>query len=91
MEDNAKKVNKFEYNWIKNHVPMGRGGTAEEVAKAIAFLASDESSYITGQCIVVDGGASMTNHSGSFDEGGTMLAVPERGSTSRRASIFNAI
>lgn len=37
-------------------IPMGRYGTAEEVADLIAFLASDASSYITGQNIRVDGG-----------------------------------
>ena len=38
-------------------VPMGRLGTAEEVANAILYLASDESSYVTGADLVVDGGA----------------------------------
>jgi len=37
-------------------IPMGRYGTAEEVAGLIAFLASDASSYITGQNIRIDGG-----------------------------------
>ena len=37
-------------------VPMGRGGTPEEVAKVVLFLASDLSSYITGRVIQVDGG-----------------------------------
>jgi len=37
-------------------IPMGRYGTAEEVADLIAFLASDTSSYITGQNIRIDGG-----------------------------------
>jgi NAD(P)-dependent dehydrogenase (short-subunit alcohol dehydrogenase family) len=37
-------------------VPMGRMGTAEEVAEAIAWLASDASSYVTGTEIVLDGG-----------------------------------
>ncbi|MBB4066621.1 SDR family oxidoreductase [Gellertiella hungarica] len=37
-------------------VPMGRYGRSEEVAATIAFLASDEASYITGQSIRVDGG-----------------------------------
>jgi len=40
-------------------VPLGRGGRAEEVASAVAFLASEEASYITGQSIVIDGGNSI--------------------------------
>lgn len=43
---------------VKN-VPMGRFGEAEEVAKVALFLASDLSSYITGQVISVDGGMVM--------------------------------
>lgn len=41
---------------IANHIPAGRLGRAEEVASLIAFLASEEASYITGQTIVIDGG-----------------------------------
>ncbi|WP_241137085.1 SDR family oxidoreductase, partial [Achromobacter xylosoxidans] len=37
-------------------VPMGRMGTPWEVANAVAFLASDEASYITGTELLVDGG-----------------------------------
>jgi 3-oxoacyl-[acyl-carrier protein] reductase len=40
-------------------IPLGRWGTAEEVAQAVAFLASDEAAYITGQTLNVDGGMAM--------------------------------
>ena len=39
--------------------PMGRLGTAEEVAMLALFLASDEASYITGQTHLVDGGMAL--------------------------------
>jgi 3-oxoacyl-[acyl-carrier protein] reductase len=40
--------------------PVGRSGTADEVADVIAFLAGDGASYITGQLITVDGGNSIS-------------------------------
>jgi 3alpha(or 20beta)-hydroxysteroid dehydrogenase len=40
-------------------VPMKRMGTAEEVASVVLFLLSDESGYITGAEIAIDGGASL--------------------------------
>jgi 2-keto-3-deoxy-L-fuconate dehydrogenase len=39
--------------------PMGRLGTPDEIANAAAFLASDESSFMTGQAMIIDGGWSM--------------------------------
>jgi 3-oxoacyl-[acyl-carrier protein] reductase len=41
---------------ILKQIPLGRFGAVEDIANAIAFLVSDEASYITGQVLVVDGG-----------------------------------
>jgi 3-oxoacyl-[acyl-carrier protein] reductase len=40
----------------RSQIALGRFGTADDVAAAVAFFASDEASYITGQVIAVDGG-----------------------------------
>jgi len=50
-----EQVEQFKTN-IRNTVPLRRVGNPEEVAKAVAFLASDDSSYITGIELFVDGG-----------------------------------
>ena len=44
---------------IIEQIPLGRMGTPEEVAAAVAFLASADAGYITGQAIVLDGGLVM--------------------------------
>ncbi len=44
---------------LNENIPLGRWGSIEDVAKATAFLASDEASYITGHVLVVDGGLAM--------------------------------
>jgi meso-butanediol dehydrogenase / (S,S)-butanediol dehydrogenase / diacetyl reductase len=41
-----------------DRIPLGRAGAADEIARAIAFLASDEASYVSGVCMAVDGGLS---------------------------------
>ena len=44
---------------ITARTPLGRFGTTEEIADAVAFLASDEASFITGQVLAIDGGLVM--------------------------------
>jgi len=46
------------------HTPVGRAGTAAEVAAAVCFLAAPEASYITGQTLVVDGGNILQENKG---------------------------
>ena len=46
-------------NEAKKVIPMKRFGKPEEIARAVAFLASDEAGYITGQVLCVDGGMAM--------------------------------
>ena len=44
------------YEQIRKNIPLGRWGRPEEIASLVLFLASDESDFITGQNIIIDGG-----------------------------------
>ncbi len=44
---------------VESYIPLGRAGTTDEMAAATAFLASDDSSYITGQTLFIDGGLTL--------------------------------
>jgi glucose 1-dehydrogenase len=44
---------------VRDHIPMGRIGRPEEMARLVAFLASDDASYITGQTLFADGGLTL--------------------------------
>ena len=52
LADKAKEA-------MVNQIPLGRPGTAEDIAAAVVFLASDEAAYITGQTLHVSGGMYM--------------------------------
>ena len=54
----AVLTDEFKQNAVKQ-IPLGRVGTSDDVASAVAFLASDEASYITGHVLSVNGGMLM--------------------------------
>ena len=52
----TEKLDEATVQGWRNSIPLKRGGTPEDIANACVFLASDMSSYITGQTLSVDGG-----------------------------------
>ena len=59
LTDMTDKIPEDVKNGMLHTIPLGRFGQAEEIAKAVAVLASDNASYITGQVLKVDGGMVM--------------------------------
>lgn len=59
LTEMTEQLNEKVLESIKEETPLGRAGNPEEVANTVAFLASDLSSYITGEVIRVDGGMAM--------------------------------
>ncbi len=57
--DMTNKLTPQQQEMLLQHIPMQRMGLAKEVAAAVAFLASEDASYITGQAIHVNGGLCM--------------------------------
>ena len=47
------------YEQTVKAIPMGRMGLPRDIANLVAFLASDEAEFITGQCIISDGGYTL--------------------------------
>jgi NAD(P)-dependent dehydrogenase (short-subunit alcohol dehydrogenase family) len=55
------KTPEFHERYIKSgRLPIGRGGSVDEVAAAASFFAGEECSYVVGQTLLVDGGLSLT-------------------------------
>lgn len=55
----VRRYDEDKWNSLSARIPMARAGTSEEVAELVLFLASDKSSYITGQIVGIDGGRAL--------------------------------
>jgi NAD(P)-dependent dehydrogenase (short-subunit alcohol dehydrogenase family) len=58
LAQSQEQIEQFKTSFVST-VPLGRMGSPDEVAKVASFLASDESSFITGIELFVDGGAAQ--------------------------------
>ena len=50
------EANKQKAESLLSHIPLGRPGDVEDIAKAVLYLAADDAKYVTGHVLVVDGG-----------------------------------
>jgi NAD(P)-dependent dehydrogenase (short-subunit alcohol dehydrogenase family) len=72
-EDKARQTLDQVGEALKNVGQLGRVGRPEDIAAAAVFLASDESGFITGENIVVDGGATLGRKLGEYAKMGSEL------------------
>ena len=55
----TKEISEGNEDLLASQIPLGRLGKPDEIAEVVGFLASDQSNYITGQTIHVNGGLYM--------------------------------
>ena len=60
MTDIAEKIQDFLVYLKYEKLPMGRYGNPDDIAGAVYFFCSEDSKYVTGQTLLVDGGVSST-------------------------------
>lgn len=59
MTEMTEKLDEDQLKAFLDNIPMKRGASGEEIAKVVGFFASDDSNYVTGQVLHVDGGLAM--------------------------------